>query len=247
MKALILAAGYATRLMPLTSNKPKALLEINNKPIINYIIESLEKIKEINEIYVVSNEKFYLQFLDWTNGIKNNNVKILNDGTTSEENRRGAIGDIQFSIEKENIYDDLIVIAGDNFFTFDLEEYYNFFKTNELDCVCAKEINDIETLKRFGVGIVDQNNKLLELEEKPQNPKSNLGIYATYIYKKSTLPLVKEYLDLGNNKDAPGYFIEWLCKRRNILVYKFLEDCYDIGTVESYNYVNKLFTSNKNK
>ncbi len=233
MKAIILAAGYATRLYPLTINKPKALLTINEKPIINYIVE---------QINVVTNHKFIDSFADWQNEIESRaKITVLDDGTTSEQDRKGAIGDIAFVIQKMNINDELLVVAGDNFFTYPLKNYYDFYKQKDKDCVCVKVWNDEKTLRNFGIALLDQNNKVLDIEEKPENPKSNTVVFAMYLYQKDTIPLFEKYLSQGNNPDAPGNFPAWLYKQKEVYAYTFKGECYDIGTPESYQEVQALF------
>ena len=241
IKAIILAAGYATRLYPLTLNTAKALLPINNKPIINYTINELNKIKAIDKIYVVSNDRFYNDFCTWQKNVETiAPIEILNDKSKSEEDRLGAIGDIQFCIEQKNINEDTIIIAGDNFFTSSLKPYYDFFKENNKDCVCVKEFFDKEKIKQFAVANLDASGKITNLEEKPKYPKSNIAVYACYIYKKNTIALFETYLQEGNKKDAPGHFVEWLYKRKPVLAYKINGECYDIGTIESYEEVKSL-------
>ncbi len=242
MKAIILAAGYATRLYPLTINKPKALLTINEKPIINYIVEQINTIDVVDEIYVVTNHKFIDSFADWQNEIESRaKITVLDDGTTSEQDRKGAIGDIAFVIEKMNINDELLVVAGDNFFTYPLKNYYDFYKQKDKDCVCVKVWNDEKTLRNFGIALLDQNNKVLDIEEKPENPKSNTVVFAMYLYQKDTIPLFEKYLSQGNNPDAPGNFPAWLYKQKEVYAYTFKGECYDIGTPESYQEVQALF------
>ncbi len=242
MKAIILAAGYATRLYPLTINKPKALLTINEKPIINYIVEQINTIDVVNEIYVVTNHKFIDSFADWQNEIESRaKITVLDDGTTSEQDRKGAIGDIAFVIQKMNINDELLVVAGDNFFTYPLKNYYDFYKQKDKDCVCVKVWNDEKTLRNFGIALLDQNNKVLDIEEKPENPKSNTVVFAMYLYQKDTIPLFEKYLSQGNNPDAPGNFPAWLYKQKEVYAYTFKGECYDIGTPESYQEVQALF------
>lgn len=242
MKAIILAAGYATRLYPLTINKPKALLTINEKPIINYIVEQINTIDVIDEIYVVTNHKFINSFSDWQNEIESRaKITVLDDGTTSEQDRKGAIGDIAFVIQKMNINDELLVIAGDNFFTYPLKNYYDFYKQKNKDCVCVKIWHDEKTLKNFGIALLDQNSKVLNIEEKPENPKSNTVVFAMYLYQKDTIPLFEKYLLQGNNPDAPGNFPAWLYKQKEVYAYTFEGECYDIGTPESYQEVQALF------
>ncbi len=242
MKAIILAAGYATRLYPLTKDKPKALLDINHKPIINYIVEQIDTIDAVDEIYVVTNHKFIKAFDTWQNEIVSRaKITVLDDGTTAEENRKGAIGDIAFLIDKMNIDDELLVIAGDNFFTYPLKDYYDFYRQKDSDCVCVKIWQDEKTLRNFGIALLDEQSKVLEIEEKPENPKSNTVVFATYFYKKDTVPLFAKYLSQGNNPDAPGNFPAWLYQQKEVYAYTFEGECYDIGTLQSYEEVQRLF------
>ena len=246
MKAIILAAGYATRLYPLTIDKPKALLPIGGKPIIEYIVDDMNKIDEISTIYVVTNEKFYSHFADWAVNVKSNiPVVVFNDGTTDDTTKRGAIGDIQFTIEEGGIDEDVMIIAGDNFNTFSMENYYNYFKKIGKDCVCVMKIDDINQLKSFAVASTDENNKIVTLEEKPKEPKSDLAVFATYFYLKETLPLFKQYLCEGNTPDAPGNFPQWLHKKKDVYAYLMDGDCYDIGTPEMYASVSSRFIDGK--
>lgn len=241
MKALILAAGYATRLYPLTINNPKPLLPINGRPIIDYIVDEINTIDVIDKIYVISNHKFAGHFEQWAETVKSEReVVILDDMTSTEETKLGAVGDIQFVIESEKIDDELMIAAGDNYFTFKLKEYYDFYRSISRDCVCAKRLDDVEMLKSFAVASVNDAGKIMELVEKPQQPKSDLAVYATYIYKRDTVPMFKQYLEEGNKPDAPGYFVQWLYKRKDVYAYIMNGDCYDIGTPKAYEDINKL-------
>lgn len=242
MKAIILAAGYATRLYPLTLNQPKALLPIGGQPIIDSIVSQINAIDAVNEIYVVTNHKFVDHFEQWAKEVKSNTpIVVLDDGTLTEETRLGAIGDINFVIEQKKIDDDLLVIAGDNFFTYRLEDYYAFFKSKNKDCVCVKKWEDTATLNQFGIALLDDNAKVLDIEEKPENPKSNTVVFATYMYLRETVPLFAKYLEEGNKPDAPGYFPAWLYKRKDVYAYTFSGECYDVGTHESYREVCALY------
>jgi len=242
MKAIILAAGYATRLYPLTLNKAKALLEVNKKPIIDYILEEIETIETVTEVMVITNDRFYKDFLEWSKSKKSiKPIKVINDGTDSEETRLGAIGDIRFLIEEERIQDDVVIIAGDNLFTYRLKDMYNYFKQVDRDLLCAQRIDNQNDLKRMAIALLDESNKVIDLEEKPENPKSNLAVYATYMYKKETLPLFEQYLRNGNKPDAPGNFAAWLYKKKDVYVYVFEGECYDIGTHEAYAQVQEIF------
>lgn len=235
MKAVILAAGYATRLYPLTKDKPKALLPIQGRPMIDYIIDEINTVPAVDKIFVVTNHKFSAHFANWALEHKGKTpIFVLDDGTTTEENRRGAIGDIAFAVEQGHIDDDLMVIAGDNYFTYRLADYYQFYQKVDGDCVCVKRIPDKEEIKRYGVALIDEKGQVLEIEEKPEHPKSDLAVYATYLYQKETVPMIASYLNEGNNKDAPGHFPEWLCKKKPVFAYEFQGECYDVGTPESY-------------
>jgi len=242
MKAIILAAGYATRLYPLTIDKPKALLPIADKPIIDYIVDEIETIDAIDELVVVSNHKFYPHFSEWADKRESRlKLIVLNDNTTDDTNKLGAIGDIQFAIDTLNLDDDLLIMAGDNIFTFALKDYYDAFRQNNCDQILVKEIDSIDDLRRMANVETDKNGMVKGMEEKPQNPKTNLAAFASYIYRKDTVPMIKKYLDEGNNPDAPGFFPSWLYKYRNVYAYKFDGECYDIGTPESYKEVNEIF------
>ena len=242
MKSIILAAGYATRLYPLTINQPKALLPINGRAILDYITDEIEKISEIDEIIVVSNDKFYLHFCRWSEG-KNTRIPIsvLNDGTTDDSNKLGGVGDIWYAIENKDVDDDILVMAGDNIFTFSLADYYNEYKRLGTDMILVKELDDVNELRRMANVTVDENGRVTNMVEKPQNPESNIAAFASYIYRRDTLPLIKKYLDGGNNPDAPGFFPSWLFKQKAVHAYRFNGECYDIGTPESYAEVNEIF------
>lgn len=242
MKAIILAAGYATRLYPLTLHQPKALLPIGGKPILDHIVEQMEGIRELDRIFVVSNAKFAAQFDAWARTVHCRiPIEVLNDGTTDDSNKRGAIGDIFFAIEEKKIDDELMVIAGDNFFTYSLREYVDFYREKDRDCVCVKRWQDEKMLSQFGIALLDENGKVLDIEEKPAKPKSNAVVFATYLYKRETVPLFAQYLAAGNKPDAPGNFPAWLYRRKEVYAYAFDGDCYDIGTPESYREVCRLY------
>ncbi len=235
MKAIVLLAGYAVRLYPLTKDKPKALLTINDQPLMDLLFSKIDKIDEIDEAILISNDRFYNNFLEWSKTYKGNKkITLLNDGTTSNEDRLGAIGDLMFAINKCNIDDEAMVLCGDHYFTFELKDFYDYYKQVGTDCCIADVINDMEYLKQFGVGVTNEEQILIEMQEKPQEPKSNLRILAFYLYQKETMRLVKQYLDEGNNKDSPGNFLSWLYKRKPVHVHVPEGQCVDIGTLKVY-------------
>lgn len=243
MKAIVLSAGYATRLYPLTLNTPKGLLPIGKKSILDFITDEIEKIDVIDEMFIISNHKFYENFYEWSKKRETRlKVTVFDDNTTDDSNKLGAIGDIWYTIEKGNIKDDLLVVAGDNFFTFDLRDYIDFYKKVDGDTILGKEIDSLDDLRRFANAVLDENGQVTFMEEKPRNPKSNIGIYASYIYKKETLPLIGQYLKEGNNPDAPGFFPSWLYTKKPVYCYRFQGECYDIGTPQSYKEVCEKFS-----
>ena len=241
MKTIILAAGYATRLYPLTLNMPKALLPIGGRPMMDYLVDGIADIDGMAEVHIVSNHKFAAQFEDWKAAVERENrypglqFTVWDDGTTSNEDRLGAIGDMQYVIDRVQFDDDLLVAASDNFFTFPLKLFVDEFHRQGRDLLLAGRIDDIETLRRFAVASLDETGKVIKLAEKPKEPESNTGIYALYLYRKETIPLIKAYLDGGNIPDSPGRFPEWLFLQGHDLgAYTFEGECVDIGTHESY-------------
>ncbi|MCL2674488.1 MAG: nucleotidyltransferase family protein [Defluviitaleaceae bacterium] len=241
MKGIILAAGYATRLYPLTLDRPKPLLEIAGKPIISHITQQMAQIDELSEIIVVTNHKFVEHFRRWQQEFKcTKPIVILDDKTTSEETRLGAIGDIQFTIEQQGIDEDLMIIAGDSFFDFNLHDFYDYYKSIDKDCVVVKENDDIELLRAVAVVKLDDNGKIVSLVEKPEHPESNLVNFASYIYTRESVARFAQYLADGNKPDAPGYFVQWLYKIADVYGYKIDGEYYDIGTKKALDYVNEI-------
>lgn len=237
MKVILLAAGYATRLYPLTENLPKSLLPLGKRVIIDYIFDSIDKLPNVTEVILVSNSKFYAQFKDWADKQDRAGkapITILDDGTDSPDNMRGAIGDIMFAIKERSIDEEICIMAGDNIFTYDIVDMYEYYKKKATDTLVAIFVPDVNQLKQLGVAVLDDDGKVLEMQEKSPEPKSNWAIYATYFYTKETLKLFDEYIAEGNSPDAPGRFPLWLCKRKDIYAYKGLGDCIDIGTLENY-------------
>lgn len=243
MKVIVLVAGYATRLYPLTLNTPKALLKIGEDTMLDFVMKKLTKIPEVDEVYLISNDKFSQTFQNWADNANYSfNIKVLNDGTNTNETRLGAIGDIQFVLENTNIDDDLTVLVSDNYFTFELSDFYNYYRNKQRDVVLGTKFEDLEYLsKHFGVAIIDEDDRVLDMVEKPGRVISDTGLYASYIFKKETLPMFKVYLDEGNSPDAPGNFIAWLHKRKPVYCYRFEGECYDIGTIDMYNTLVEKF------
>jgi glucose-1-phosphate thymidylyltransferase len=248
MKCILLCAGYATRLFPITENFPKALLEIEEeKPLLNYIVDEVNKIKDIDEMYLVTNDRYSSHFENWVRGIKSvKPISILNDGTISNDDRLGAIGDIHYVIKQKKIEDDLLIICGDNLFEYNLNDMVDYFKQKKSVIISGKVLDDRNELKRFGVIVADENNKVTDLEEKPEDPKGNIVSFGIYIYPKESLRLIDQYLDEKRNPDAPGRLVTYIHKLFPTYVHKFQGAWYDVGTHESLDEVRKIYREKNN-
>ena len=240
MKCIILAAGYATRLYPLTENYPKPLLEVNNKKILDYLIEDLSSKKYIDEFIVVSNHKFIDIFESWkkTRGEK---ITIVDDGTTTNDNRLGAVIDIKFAIEKLHIDDDVFIIAGDNLLDFSLNYFIEFAKEKNTSCVMCDYVEDLNRLKKMGVLELNEQNQVIDMEEKPENPKTHLSCPPFYYYLKNDIKMINQAINEGCKTDAPGSLVAWMCKNTIVYAMKMPGKRYDIGNLESYENVKKIY------
>ena len=240
MDAIILAAGYAVRLQPLTEDTPKAFLEVAGKPMMEHIIGKVEGLK-IGKIYIVANDKFYPNFLDWLHNLNAQvPVEVINDGTKSNEERLGAVGDIDFVIKNKNIKEDIVVIAGDNLFELSLQEVANIFNKRKKNLIVLHDVKDKELARHYGVVEV-KDNVIIDFEEKPVSPKSTLVSTGIYFFPKKTLGLIEKYISQGNNLDKTGDFIKWLHKRETVYAYITDKKWYDIGSFEQLEKANKHF------
>ena len=243
MKALILAAGYATRLNPITLGRPKPLLRIGDHTILDYLVDGIEASGGFDEIVLISNHKFVGHFERWRMRRETGTpICILDDGTTENANRRGAIGDMHFAIETHGIEDDIYVMAADNMAKFDLMALVPFFLEKRESAVYACWEEDLERIKRSGsVRFDEQTGMITDFVEKPEEPLGHWRVPAFYVYPKDVLPLVAGYLDKGGNADAPGHFLAWLYEQRPVYVLSRMQGTYDIGTIESYEKVCRMF------
>ena len=240
MRALILAAGYATRLYPLTKNKAKPLLPIKGTPIISYIIKRIEPIKGLNKIYVVTNQKFYSDFCQWKDNYKfTKHIEIVNDKTQEDETKLGAIGDIDFVIRNKNIEEDLLVVAGDNLFNFDLLDFTDkAMKKKPAVSLGIYDVKEEELAHLYGIVSLNNQNKIVDFQEKPDEPKSTLAAVGIYFIPREILNLISKYLNEGNTSDEPGYFIRWLYKNNEVYGALLPGEWFDIGSIESYHRAN---------
>ena len=241
MKCLILAAGYATRLYPLTENFPKPLLEVAGKPILDWLIDDMARTGLVDEYVVISNHKFAHIFEEWASRKKDVVVKVLDDGTTSNDNRLGAVRDIQFAIDQLNLDDDLVVMAGDNLLDFSLGGFIRYFKEKQATCIMRYYESDVAKLSKSGVVEIDEEDRVLAMEEKPAVPKSTWCVPAFYCYTREDGRLIKKGIESGCGTDAPGSFIAWLSQQTSVYAWEMPGKRYDIGNLASYEDVKKAF------
>jgi len=239
LKAVILAGGYATRLYPLTRDRPKHLLEVDGRPLLELLLERLP-LGELDAVYVVTNAKFADRFREWAESYAAD-VIVLDDGTTSEEDRLGAIGDLQLVIESEGIDDDLIVAAGDSIFTERLDDFARFGRERDAAAIAVYDVGNLEAMKQLSSIGVDADSRLVTFEEKPERPESTLAGIALYFYPRAIVPLVGEYLAEGNNPDQPGRLIGWLYERTPVYAWRVPGRWFDIGTPETLAEAERLF------
>jgi glucose-1-phosphate thymidylyltransferase len=246
MKSIILAGGYAMRLLPLTKHVPKPLLPVAGKPVIDYLLDQLNRIAEIDRIIISTNQYYQKNFQYWLQNRppEPKEIRVVTEHTQSEREKLGAVAALQYIIQSEKLEnDELLVVAGDNIFEFSLQQFIDYFKSHMKPVLafcdfCHKSPDE---LKQFGLGILDNQNKLIGFQEKPEKPGSSYVATGCYIYPAGIQVFINEYLKGRNNPDAPGYFIEWLYRQTD--VYGFVSDktWYDIGSLESYDQVNAYY------
>ena len=213
MKAVILAAGYATRLYPLTLDRPKALLPVGGRPMVEHLLLQLAGMEGLDSIYLVTNSKFAGVFREWAAGWEGQEVQIVDDGTADEESKLGAIGDLDLTIRTAAIDDDLLVLAGDNLFSESLAPFAEFGRAKRAPALGVYDVGDLDAVRRYNSIELDQDDRLVYFEEKPEQPRTTLTGIALYFYPRESLGLVREYLEAGNNPDQPGRLVEWLYPR----------------------------------
>jgi glucose-1-phosphate thymidylyltransferase len=230
VKALILAAGYATRLRPLTDTWAKELLPVGGRPIIDSILESIEAVSDVDEIHVVTNARKAPAFVRWAEGRA---VRVHDDETTSNDDRLGAVGDMRFVIERAGIDDDLLVIAGDNLFDFSLVDLVEFWHgKGDASALAVRDVGSIEMARRYGIVSLAADDRVIDFVEKPDDPPSTLAATATYLFERQHVALVAPYLDGGNPHDQPGRFVAWLQEREPVYGWRCEGRWFDIGDHE---------------
>lgn len=243
MKAIVLAAGYATRLHPLTENQPKPLLDVGGKPIVEHIVDKIQEIKEVDEIFIVTNDKFHPMLRAWSLDYKTDKkIRVINDGTFKNDDRLGAIGDLNFVVMEEGIKDDVLMIAGDNLFGFSLKEFLDFFKERENSVLAFCDLKEKEKIAhKFGAGVLDEEKKVIDFEEKPAEPRSTLAATCCYVFSKGDIQKVSHYVRESEKWDNPGDFAKWLMKRDSLSGFIFNEHWFDIGSFEGLEEANKFY------
>lgn len=236
MKLVVLAAGYATRLYPLTLDRPKHLLEVAGRPILDHVLESVAPLR-LDHVYVVTNAKFAERFRDWARG---RNVTVVDDGTETEETRLGAIGDLDLVIRDLSLDDDLVVIAGDNLFSAPL---VGFPPRRDVPVLGVYDVGDLEAIRKYNAIDVDAEGRITFFEEKPDRPRSTLTGIALYYYPAATLPLIRRYLEEGNNPDQPGRLVQWLYPRVPFYTWRVPGRWYDIGSRETLAEADRAFSA----
>ena len=233
MKCLILAAGYATRLYPLTENFPKPLLTVGEKTILDWLVDDIDASNEVDEYVVISNHKYAHHFDEWARG-KRQRVTVVDDGTDSNETRLGAVKDIQYAIETLGLDDDMLVIAGDNVLDFSLTRFVSYAKQKNTSCVMRYYEENEKKLLKCGVVTIDEQDRILDMTEKSPTPATHWCTPPFYYYTREDATLVQKGIDSGCGTDAPGSYIAWLCKQTDVHAMEMPGSRYDIGNLESY-------------
>lgn len=239
MKALVLAAGYATRLYPLTLDRPKALLEVGGKPMLDRVLERLQAMG-VDETIVVTNAKFTPHFEEWASG--KDAVTIVNDGTTSNDDRLGAIGDLAFVLDRLELDEDLVVVAGDNLFGDDISGFAAYGREVDAPVLAVHDVGDLALMREYNQVEVDEEGRVVFMEEKPEQARTTLAGIALYYYPRQVFPLVRQYLAEGNNPDQPGRLPEWLYSRTPVFTWQLPGEWYDIGSAETLREADAIFS-----
>jgi len=240
MKCLILAAGYATRLYPLTENFPKPLLKVGEKTILDWLIDDIDTLGLVDEYVVISNHKFAHHFDDWAKE-KSQKITVVDDGTESNETRLGAVKDIQFAVDTLGLDDEMLVIAGDNVLDFSLTKFISYAKEKGTSCIMRYYEASEAKLKKCGVVQVDESDTVLDMTEKPEQPASHWCCPPFYFYTREDAKLVEQGIAAGCGTDAPGSYVAWLCKQTKVHAMEMPGSRYDIGNLESYEKVQKEY------
>ncbi|WP_142856490.1 sugar phosphate nucleotidyltransferase [Salinigranum halophilum] len=233
MKAVVLAGGYATRLWPITRHRPKMFLPIGDGTVIDTIFEELEADDRVDEVFVSTNEYFADEFEAFIEESDYEKPTLSVEETVEEDEKFGVVGAMAQLIDRENVDDDLLIVAGDNLISFGLSNFIDYFEEKQSPSLVAYDVGSREKAKSYGLVELD-GDKVVNFQEKPEDPNSTLVSIACYVYPQDTLPLFDEYLSNDNNPDEPGWFVQWLQEREDVFAFTFDTAWYDIGTAASY-------------
>ena len=245
MNALILAAGYATRLYPLTQTKAKPLLDVAGKPMIDWVLDNLAPIPDLERVYVVTNHKFVKDFQSWAEQYRTKKpkfaIEVLDDGSTDDADKLGAIGDICLAITRYDLgSNDLIVVAGDNLFSEPLADFAQAAKASEA-MLATYDVGDLDAIKKYSSITTDSEGVITRFEEKPPKPENTIAGIALYYFSRGVIPLFTTYIAAGNNPDQPGRFIQWLYQRKPVKTFQIKGTWFDIGSKETLEEANQIF------
>lgn len=245
MEVLILAAGYATRLYPLTLNWPKPLLQVGKCTILEHIFHKIQELDNVERVFIVTNSTFARHFQEWVDNFRFTiSIDVVDDKTTSNENRLGAIRDIDYVIKQKDIDDDLLVIGGDNLFEFSLREFVEFsVKRWPSSCIALYDIGDLKKATLYGVVKIDETARVIGFREKPKDPDSSLIATCIYYFPKEKLGFLNRYLSCSMKVDAPGNYIKWLGENDSVYGFVFKDGWYDIGDIESLKQADEFYKS----
>lgn len=242
MKNIVIAAGYATRLYPLTENFPKPLLKIGETTILGRLIEDIDRIDDINEHIIVTNHKFAHHFEEWgKQTVTTKPIRIIDDGTETNETRLGAVRDLLLAINKRDIEEDILVIAADNILDFSFKGFVEEFKRKGTSMIMCHHEPSLKALQRTGVIEVDADWKVLQMQEKPEVPVSNWAVPPFYLYSRNDLPLIRTCMQHGCKYDAPGNLAHYLCSATTLHAWEMPGKRFDIGSLDSYQEAQKMF------
>jgi glucose-1-phosphate thymidylyltransferase len=242
MQAILLGAGYGTRLYPLTKDRPKTLLPIAGKPMVEWILARLAAVPGLDGVALVTNDRFAGHHARWlAQASQPLKVTLVNDGTKSDADKLGAVGDIRLARDRLRLDDDLLVVAGDNLFELDVAAFAAFFRERQAPVIALKNMKGSSLISRYSVVTLDASSRVTAFEEKPARPKTHLIAICLYLFPKASLGLLDAYFAQGGNPDAPGYYIQWLCRQTAAYGWVFDAPWFDIGDIDSYNEANARY------
>lgn len=246
MKAVILAGGYARRMWPLTKNRPKHLLPVAGRPMLDYVMDSLESIPDLEEIFLSTNMRFQGQFKKYLDGVNTKKkLRLFIEDTRSEEEKLGSVGALGYLIRESGLDDNLLVIGGDNIFGFEMTDFIEYFYSKKANTIALYDLGNREKARLYGVVHIDDDNRIIDFHEKPADPQSTLVSTACYAFTRKGVRSILRYLEEGNDPDKMGHFIEWLYRHDDVYGFIFTGVWFDIGSLESYEAADRYFSSLK--